>query len=189
MVEFKTINNFEDYLIYQDGQVYSTYTNKFLPLTLQGDTYLKVILYHKSKRYIKKPHRLVAEAFIPNPENKPQVNHIDGNKLNNHVDNLEWVTPSENTQHAWDSGLHEKTRISSRYRAISRNQSSEMRDKVANYRKVSSIWNHPLYGIYEGSAIDLIRAYPDQLLDSGTLSQVRLGKQQHHKEWRVSNDI
>lgn len=56
----------------------------------------------KSKQF--KVHRLVAEAFIPNPENKPMVNHIDNNPLNNNVNNLEWVTNKENLQHCARQG-------------------------------------------------------------------------------------
>jgi hypothetical protein len=73
------------------------------PIDAEG--YVKVILFLNGKRVARRVHRLVAEQFIPNPENKPYVNHIDGIKYNNNVVNLEWCTASENTQHAFDTGL------------------------------------------------------------------------------------
>lgn len=66
--------------------------------------YHRVWLCTGSNKRIYGIHRLVAEAFIPNPENKPQVNHIDGNPANNLLSNLEWVTQSENTRHAVSIG-------------------------------------------------------------------------------------
>ena len=69
--------------------------------------YERVRLTVDRKKYSLKVHREVAKAFIPNPENKPQVNHIDGNKSNNAVSNLEWVTNIENARHAVDNGLWE----------------------------------------------------------------------------------
>ena len=67
--------------------------------------YLKVSLNSGGKVAQRKVHRLVAEAFIPNPNGKPEVNHIDGNPRNNHVDNLEWCTQLENIRHAYATGL------------------------------------------------------------------------------------
>jgi len=63
--------------------------------------YSQIVLYKNNKREYKKIHRLVAETFIPNLENKREVNHKDGNKTNNCVDNLEWVTTSENQLHSY----------------------------------------------------------------------------------------
>ena len=67
--------------------------------------FLATDLYKDNSRSTKRVHRLVAEAFIPNPDGKPEVNHIDGNKHNNRVSNLEWVTSKENCRHAWDKGI------------------------------------------------------------------------------------
>ena len=70
--------------------------------TVNNRGYLSVVVRRKTHML----HRLVAQAFIPNPDNKPFVNHIDGNKLNNRVENLEWCTTAENNRHARETGLH-----------------------------------------------------------------------------------
>lgn len=69
--------------------------------------YCVVSLQHKDSKKLFQVHRLVAQSFISNIQNKPEVNHIDGDKTNNCIDNLEWVTSSENIQHAIDNGLIE----------------------------------------------------------------------------------
>jgi hypothetical protein len=71
----------------------------------KSQRYARVRLYKDGKSKDILVHRIVAETFIPNPENKPQVNHIDGNRTNNRVDNLEWCTQAENNRHAIDNGL------------------------------------------------------------------------------------
>lgn len=78
---------------------------KILTQTLNGDQYYRVSLSKNGETLQVFVHKLVAQTFIPNPDNKKVANHIDGDKSNNSVDNLEWVTTSENVKHSWDIGL------------------------------------------------------------------------------------
>lgn len=78
---------------------------KILRPGLTKDGYLRIYLYKNNTPRRFNIHRLVAETFISNSENKPHVNHKDGNKFNNCVKNLEWSTVAENNQHAYDAGL------------------------------------------------------------------------------------
>lgn len=106
---WKPVVGYEDYFsISSEGDVYSHRTDRILKQTIHKNGYYLLSTYlngRKSKSVCFRVHRLVAQAFIPNPENKPHVNHLDGNKLNNAVDNLEWCTPQENVRHAYDTGL------------------------------------------------------------------------------------
>lgn len=94
-------NQVTDYFITSDGKCWSNKTKVFMKGQISNSGYLNynLTLPDGSKRRLY-AHRLVAEYYIPNPGKKSQVNHKDGNKNNNSVSNLEWVTPSENQQHA-----------------------------------------------------------------------------------------
>lgn len=104
------LDNIEtNYSISDTGEIRNDITNLILKQQSQQD-YKVVGLHINKKAKLCRVHRLVALMFIPNPENKPYINHIDGNRSNNNVDNLEWVTPAENTQHAVRTGLMPPTR-------------------------------------------------------------------------------
>ena len=107
MEEWRDIKGYEGlYKISSTGKVFSCKNNRTLSPGLCGSGYKKVQLCKDRKARQRMIHRLVAEAFLPNPDNKKTVNHKDGNKLNNDVSNLEWNTYSENLKHAYKHGLN-----------------------------------------------------------------------------------
>jgi queuine/archaeosine tRNA-ribosyltransferase len=119
------IENYPDYQIDTLGNVFSYKKGKEIKMKPQYVVagYQYVTLCKSGTRKNHFIHRLVAQTFKVNPENKQQVNHIDGNKTNNRLDNLEWVTPSENIKHAIKNGQivrSEKCRDAIRQRSIKR---------------------------------------------------------------------
>lgn len=93
---WKDIEGFENYQISNKGNVYSKKSGRLLAPHPDGKGYLRVKFWENRKGYTFKVHRLVAQAFIPNPDNLPQVNHKDETKDNNSVDNLEWCDNTYN---------------------------------------------------------------------------------------------
>ncbi len=99
MEEFKIIDNYDNYEVSSQGNVRNSKTKRILKPSLNRGGYLQIVLCKNSKLKTLPVHRLTAIAFIPNPENKINIDHIDNNRLNNNVDNLRWATTQEN---AWN---------------------------------------------------------------------------------------
>ena len=137
------IDGYEKYTIDTNGNIYSKKHKKYLKQRFDKDGYMTIGLYANGKTKWHKIHRLLALTFIPNPLNKPQVNHINGIKSDNRLQNLEWVTVRENVKHAYDIGLNK--------------MSQKSKDAVIqrNKQRLSKIVLDTNTGIYYNSVIEL----------------------------------
>ena len=99
------MKEYKGYKISEDGRVFNKKGDKELSYVLNHKGYKRVELYYEGKRRKYFIHRLVAMLYVENPSNKNQVNHINGDKLNNSYTNLEWVTNRENSEHARNNNL------------------------------------------------------------------------------------
>lgn len=152
MENWKDIKGFEDlYKISDTGFVFSKRRSKNLKSGFTGASmkYPYVHLHKGKKPHNTTIHRLVAEHFVPNPDNKPQVNHIDGVHSNNHVSNLEWCTRSENIQHSVRIGTFPCNERSSRAK-ITIKDALEIRSRYKGGQ--SSVSISKIYGISQPQA-------------------------------------
>ena len=180
----KKINGYDNYYIYDNGDILNTTTNKILKGSIGEHGYKYYRLSKDNQKKMFYAHRLVAEYFLENKDNLPVVNHKDGNKLNNDVNNLEWSSYSENTCHAHENNLIKKRRKSEYYKE---DFPGEIWKKINNYH-------------YSVSSYGRVRNDETNLLLKGSLTcgyyKVRLSnegqvidKQVHHLVYCVFNDL
>ena len=92
------VQGYPNYLIYEDGKIFSKYKNNFIKPHINSEGYYHKNLYKNNNRKNHSIHRLIAIHYIPNPENKREVDHINRDRSDNRIENLRWVTHSENMQ-------------------------------------------------------------------------------------------
>ena len=139
-VEWKDIEGYEGkYKISNEGDIYSFYKRGCLKPALNnwGYKYVSLSKNNLSKSYV--IHRLVALHFIDNPEKLPTVNHIDGNKVNNDISNLEWASYSENMSHAFRTGLNKPAKGLDRSFKLSPENVREIRRDFLNGQSIRAV--------------------------------------------------
>lgn len=153
-MEIKEIEDFPGYFITKGGDVYSTMRGGFKKLTLQTDQhgYFVINLRNKCGRKTKKIHRLIAQAFIPNPHNLPVINHKNGVKKDNSLENLEWTTQPDNLRHAVQTGLMDNSGErgwSNKYTENQIRHACELLEEgILSFKEIAEVTEMPDYQIY-----------------------------------------
>lgn len=162
-IERRPVPNYEGiYEVSLDGEIHSIprQGSKGGILKFKPDKfgYLRVGLCKGNKTKTFKSHRIVAQVFIPNPDNLPHVNHRDGNKQNNHVSNLEWMTARDNIRHSWKNGMSKA--LIGEMNGNSKISDSDRFNLVVEYATTSAT-QHEIafkYGITQSNVALIVRA-------------------------------
>lgn len=154
---WRTVNGFPEKLKVSNlGRIMSG--SRILKNEVSKCGYYRIHVSHEGKIYRELVHRLVAMAFLPNPKNKPCVNHIDGDKSNNAVDNLEWCTYGENNKHAYDAGLKDSKGENNGQHKLTEEQVLEIRS-LYQKRKINGNNGRVLaekYGVNPKTITDIV---------------------------------
>ena len=130
-----------EYFIYDTGRVENN-KGEIIPGRIKSNGYSNIrmsIKNSKKRKYIS-THRLVALHFVPNTENKKEVNHLDGNRINNYYSNLEWVTSSENKKHTYKVGNRSQSGSKNNHSKLSENDVLEIRKSNLSIKELSKIY-------------------------------------------------
>lgn len=134
----------KSYFVSKEGQIWSEKSHRILKPVRANNGYAHIELFSHNRGKIFLVHRIVAKVFVPNPENKPQVNHIDENKMNNAVSNLEWVTAKENMAHGTRL---QRQKANTNYKSPARLQAAKANGK-ARQKSICQILDGKLIRIY-----------------------------------------
>ena len=140
------------YAVTKDGRIYSYYLKGFLSPKTDKDGYLVVCLHKNGQKKYFQVHRLIAETYISNPDNLETVNHKDGVKNNNNINNLEWCSFSDNLKHAYKIGLRCNKGTNSPTSKLTENDIRKIR-KLLHEKETKEIAE--MYGVVPGTIYNI----------------------------------